>query len=376
MTISHCENIVSTSPEGEGVDFELTDDQLELRRVVREIAERECPAGLLRAVLDGTGRDDALWKTYVELDWPSLVVPEAAGGLGLGVVEQVLVLEELGRVADPTPFLATTSQYLPLVRWCGDAGQQSRLLGRLVGGGTGAAAFHADVEASRSGGGWVVGGTARAVLDGDRADEVAVVATTDDVPTVFVVPAAAVSATRTTTFDGTLHVADVVFDGAAVDDSRVLRSGGETAIATARAQATAGMAAATVGASQRAFELALAHIRDRKQFGVPIGSFQALKHMAADAFVAIERARAVHQFAALAIDERDGRRFVAASMAKAAAGDAQRIATQHAVQFFGGLGFTWENDLHLYVRRAKAGELLLGTSAEHRVRIAREVLPT
>jgi alkylation response protein AidB-like acyl-CoA dehydrogenase len=160
----------------------------------------------------------------------------------------------------------------------------------------------------------------------------------------------------------------------AVPGERALLAGGAAGIARAREEATAGLAAVVVGASQRVFELALEHLKDRKQFGVPIGSFQALKHMAVDVYVAIERARALCHFAGLAIAEDDARRTVAASMAKAAAGDAQRIAVRHGIQFFGGLGYTWENDLHLYVRRAKAGELLLGTSAEHRRRVAREAV--
>lgn len=357
------------------MDFELTEDQLALQQAVREVVDRECPPTLVRAVIDGDGGSEELWKTFVGLDWPSLVVPEAVGGMGFGAVELVLVLEELGRVADPTPFLATTSQYLPLVRACGDDEQQVELLTPLLTGGTGAAAFDGDsIRATRDGDRWVLRGTARAIVDGDRADEIAVVASTSDGVVVAVVPASAVDATRIPSFDATLHVADVVFDGVTVDPARVLSTGTEQDIALAKAQAAAAMASSMVGASQRTFELALDHIRERKQFGVPIGSFQALKHMAADVFVAIERARALCQFAGLAIDESDERAVTAASMAKAAAGDAQRIAAQHGIQFFGGLGFTWENDLHLYVRRAKAGELLLGTSAEHRAHVAKEVL--
>ena len=122
----------------------------------------------------------------------------------------------------------------------------------------------------------------------------------------------------------------------------------------------------TVGACQRAFDLVIDYVRGREQFGVPIGSFQAVKHKAVDMYVAIERARALGYFAALTIAEDDDRRSLAASMAKAAAGDAQRLVFQHGIQLFGGIGFTWENDLHLYLRRAKAGELLFGGAAEHR----------
>src|SRR5205085_7050531 len=120
--------------------------------------------------------------------------------------------------------------------------------------------------------------------------------------------------------------------------------GGDDVIARAYDEAVVGWAAVTVGASQKVFDMAIDHIRNRKQFGVPVGSFQAIKHMAVDAFVAIEKARALYQYAALAIAENDPRRAVATSLAKAGAGEAQRIAVQHGFQFFGALGYTWENN--------------------------------
>jgi alkylation response protein AidB-like acyl-CoA dehydrogenase len=130
----------------------------------------------------------------------------------------------------------------------------------------------------------------------------------------------------------------------------------------------------TVGASQRVLDIVLVHIRDRQQFGVPIGSFQAVKHMAVDMYVAIERARALCHFAALILADDGARRPVAASMAKAAAGECQRLVAEHGVQLFGGLGYTWENDLQIFVRRAKVGEPLLGSSPRHRAAVARAVL--
>jgi alkylation response protein AidB-like acyl-CoA dehydrogenase len=191
---------------------------------------------------------------------------------------------------------------------------------------------------------------------------------------VFVVSNADLVATRMATFDPTLHVADVTVDGVRVGPERTLRRGGVEEIQRARETAVTGLAATMVGACRRMLEMALDHVRQRHQFGVPIGSFQAVKHLAVDVHVAVERARALSQFAALAIAEDDDRRHVAASMAKAAAGDCQRLAGRHCVQLFGGLGFTWENDLHLYLRRAKAGELLLGSSADHYGVVARAAL--
>ena len=353
------------------MDFELDEDQLELQRVVRDVVERECPPSLVRAVVAGADDGAALWKVLVQLDWPGLAVPADEGGVGLTFVELVIALEELGRVADPTPFLATTSQYLPMVREAGDTASRGDLVAAVLAGGSGTVAFAADtVRAGRDGAAWRLHGSARHVVDGDRADEVAVVAGTGDDaggPGVFVVPRGDLRAERAPTFDGSLHVADLHLDGVAVPADRALGGAG---IDRATEQAVTGLAAVTVGAAQRILDLVVGHVRDRHQFGVPIGSFQAVKHMAVDVYVAVERARALVHFAALALAEDDPRRTLAASMAKAAAGDAQRIAARHGIQLFGGLGFTWENDLQLYVRRAKAGELLLGTGAEHRRRIA------
>ena len=358
------------------MDFELDDEQLELQRVVRDVAERECPPTLVRSVVAGDDDASALWKTFVQLDWPSLTVPPDDGGMGMSAVELVIVLEELGRVADPTPFLATTSQYVPLVRACAGGVVRSELLGAVCRGGTGAAAFSADtVHARPDGDGWVLDGTARHVLDGDRADHLAVVATTDDGVGVFVLPSGAVPARRQPTFDGSLHLAEVAMSGVAVAPDRAFTGPRVLdGVERARHEATAGLAAVMVGASQRVLDLVLQHLKERRQFGVPIGSFQAVKHMAVDMYVAIERARALCHFAGLTLAEDDERRALAASLAKAAAGDCQRLVGKHGVQLFGGLGYTWENDLQIYVRRTKVGEPLLGSTTHHRAVAARLTL--
>jgi len=368
------------------VDFELTEDQLELRQIVHDIVERECPTSLIRAVVAGTEDAAGLWKQYVDLDWPALTIPESDGGIGFTAVESVIVLAELGYVADPTPFLATTTQYAPLVRECATDGVRSELLGAVARGATGAAAFARDtVSATADGDGWVLSGTARYVVDGDRAEQVAIVASIgdregggdrDDVG-LFVVPGAEVQASHDVTFDGSLHLADLALDGVRVGADRAFTGAGVAdGVARAEHEVLAGISAMTVGASQRILDLVLEHVKERKQFGVPIGSFQAVKHLAVDMLVAIERARALAEFAALTIAEDDPRRAVAASMAKAAAGDCQRLCVKNGIQLFGGLGFTWENDLQIFVRRAKAGELLFGSSTHHRATVARTALAT
>lgn len=357
------------------MDFELTDEQVELQRVVHDLVDRDCPPALVRAVVDGDDRSGEVWKTLVQGEWPGLTVPAEHGGSGATAVELVIVLDELGRGADPTPFLATTTQYAPLV---GEPPLDAApdLLASVAAGGTGSGAFAADtVRAERSGDGWRLSGAAPAVLDGDRADQFAVVASTDDVVGVFVLPASDVRARRRTTFDGSLHVAGVELDDATVPPSRAA-TGPAVAAAVERAHqwALVGLAASTTGACQRIFEMTIDHVRNREQFGVAIGSFQAVKHMVVDMYVSIERARALCQFAALTIAEDDPRREVAASMAKAAAGDAQRLTASHGVQLFGGLGYTWENDLQIFVRRAKIGDQILGSAAQHRGDVARLLL--
>lgn len=329
--------------------LEFDADQRLWQDTVREVVGKQCPASLVRRVAEEQpdAAIDPLWKVYVDLGWTELHEPANA-------VELAIVLEELGRATDPTPFLATMTQFAPL------AGERYRAAGT-----TGAAVF-GGVTAYRDADGWVLDGTALHVLDGDRADQLAVVAEAG----VFLVDAAAVTARRSSVFDPTLHMADVSFARVRVPDSERLGADVERA----RHVALTGMAMTMVGACQRILDLALEHVRSRHQFGVPIGSFQAVQHKAADMHVAIERARALAYFAALTIAADDPRRRVAAAMAKAAAGECQAVVFRHGLQLFGAMGFTWENDLQFALKRAKAGELMLGGAAEHRAMIAEEYL--
>jgi alkylation response protein AidB-like acyl-CoA dehydrogenase len=280
----------------------------------------------------------------VEHGWTEMSDPANA-------VELAIVLEELGRATDPTPFLATMSQYAPLAA------------GRFDPKASGTAVY-TGVTAHRDGDGWVLDGTARYVLDGDRADWLAVV--TD--AAVFVIGAAEVTRRRSSVFDPVLHVADLTFNDVRIPDTARVSVDAERA----HQIALMGMAITMVGACQRILDLVLDHVRSRHQFGVPIGSFQAVQHKAADMHVAVERARALAYYSALTIAEDDPRRRLAAAMAKAAAGECQSLVFRHGLQLFGAMGFTWENDLQFALKRAKAGELMLGGAAEHRAMITEE----
>jgi alkylation response protein AidB-like acyl-CoA dehydrogenase len=373
------------------MDLELSEDEAALRDNVRAVLTGVSPPAAVRAVYEGKGDAAAVWARMVELHWPALAIPEAHGGLGMGFVEVAIVAEELGRAVAPGPFLATVTQFVPAVREVGaGSALAADLLSRAAEGtmtGTVALAESGrwDVAAvgttaTEAGDGWVLHGSKDAVLDGAVADEVLVVARamgtsgTDGLG-VFVVPRSGVTATPRTVVDPTLALADVVLDGVVVPPDRVLAAPGTPGVAAAldRAaqEATVALAASTVGACRTIFETTLAYAKVREQYGRPIGSFQALKHRLADMYLAVERAASLCAFAALTIAEEGPRRAEAASMAKAAAGECQRLVAQDGIQLHGGVGLTWENDLHFPVKRAISGDALYGNAVHHRARLAR-----
>jgi alkylation response protein AidB-like acyl-CoA dehydrogenase len=370
------------------MDLEFTSDQEELRSTVRAVLERECPPGLVREVVEKGTQADDLWAAMVDLDWPALTIDPAHGGLGLGFVELAVVVEELGRAIAPGPFLPTVSQFVPVVREAGTPEQQHRFLGDVATGrvtGTLAVAEESGswagddvgLVARRDGEGWLLDGTKRYVAEGARADELVVAARLEGTAgaeglALFVVPQDAVEAMPVQALDASRQYATVDFAGVRVGADRALGHPGTSAVALSRAteEASTALALEMVGTCQSIFDIALEYAKTRQQFGAPIGSFQAMKHKFADMFVALESARAVCYFASATLAEDDERRSLAASMAKAAAGDCQRLLAQEGVQSLGGIGFTWEHDMHLYVKRAKSGDAVFGTARQHRARVA------
>ncbi len=371
------------------MELEFSQDQEELRDSVRSVLAKECPMSVVRAVVEDGVRPDALWTQMVELGWPALTIAESAGGLGLGAVELAVVAEELGRVMAPGPFLATVSQFAPAIAQTGTPEQQERFLGAVANGEiSGSLAIAEDTgsfdpgtvhaTATRDGDAWVLSGTKHYVVEGADVDELVVVARVagtegDDGVAAFVVPVADVTVHAVHSLDPSRGLATIELDGVRVDTGRMLgEPGPATADALRRAVEEAALATAMemVGTCQTIFDISLEYAKQREQFGVPIGSFQAIKHKFADMVILLERARATCYFAAATIDEGDGRRSLSVSMAKAAAGDAQQRLGKEGIQIHGGIGYTWEHDMHLYVRRVKAGAALFGTAAQHRARVA------
>jgi alkylation response protein AidB-like acyl-CoA dehydrogenase len=365
------------------VDLEFSDEEAALRDTVRDVLAGISPTAVVRAVYEGKGDEGAIWQRMVELDWPALAIAEAHGGIGMGFLELAIVVEELGRATAPGPFLATATQFAPAVRDLGDDDARRRFLpevaaGRITGSLAVAEGGRWDLGAVRAtatptAGGWTLAGRKEAVLHGATVDEIVVIARGEAGLGAFVVPRADVEVVTREVIDPTMPVADLVLDGVAVGPERVLAAPG-TAIGPGLErtldEATVALAIATAGTCRRILEVTLEYAKERQQYGRPIGSFQALKHRFADMYLAVERASSLCWFAALTITEDDPRRHRAASIAKAAAGDCQRLVVGEGLQLHGGIGYTWEHDLHFLLKRAKAGEPLFGGAVAHRAALA------
>ena len=364
------------------MELEFTPDQDELRDSIRAVLAKECPISFVRAVVEGDDDASRFWATTAELGWPALTVPEDHGGIGLGSIELAILAEELGRVMAPGPLLPTVSQFVPVAAALADHGD---LLGAVAAG-----ELRATLAIAEPGGSFdpadvrttvrVDGdaaellGTKRFVIAGNEVDAIAVVArNADDDFAVAIVDRADVDAGTIHTLDASRSLVDLHLDGARVPADRVF-STTQRDLERALAEATIALALETVGTSQTIFDVSLEYAKQREQFGVPIGSFQAVKHKFADMAIALERARGTAYFAALTLAEEDDRWPTATSVAKVAAGDCQRLLVKEGIQLHGGIGYTWEHDMQLYVKRAKTAEALFGTSAWHRARIADRLL--
>ncbi len=367
------------------MELEFTSEQEELRSSVRSFLDKECPLELVRAVVETGAPPEDLWASMVALDWPALAVPEDNGGLGLSFVETAVVAEELGRVIAPGPWLPTVTQFAPMVHEVGTPEQRRRFLSLVASGAVTGTVALADqprgwaldavtMTAVRAEGGWVLDGTKLGVLGDAGMGEVAVVARAGHGIGAFVVPAGEAGLATLRSLDASRPLSTATLDRVLVPDDRALGEPGSAAstlgVSRAIEEATVALALETVGTSDALFQMVLTYVKDRKQFGVPIGSFQAVKHKMSNMFLAIERARSLCYFAVAAIDEDTPSRATAVSMAKAASDDCQRMVCRDSIQSFGGIGYTWEHDGHLFVKRAETTGALFGGSAEHSVAVA------
>lgn len=376
------------------MELDFDPDQEDLRDSIRAFLTAECPIALVRDIVEaritgGTGDAGALHAHMTELGWPALAVPTDAGGLGLGAIELALLAEELGRALAPGPLFATVTQYVPVVRALASPEQAAELVGPVAEGTTVGTVAIAEptgavdpaattVLATARDDGWELHGAKATVFEPSPDGMVLVVARTpgtegDEGVGAFVVPVAACTVTPLDAVDPSRLLATLTFDGVTVDAAHTLGSPGpRTAAAIRRALdiATVALALDAIGAAQQLFDVSLDYVKQREQFGVPVGSFQAIKHKFADLLVLLERARALGYYAALTIAEDDAEQSLASAMAKAAAGDVATRMAKEGIQLHGGIGYTWESDVHLYVRRLQSDAILFGTSEHHRRQVA------
>jgi alkylation response protein AidB-like acyl-CoA dehydrogenase len=351
------------------VDLEFTPEQEALRSGARELLDGECPPSVVRDLSENGREPEKLWAAQVAAGWSALALPESVGGLGLSAVEVAIVAEEAGRACAPGPWLGTVTQYAAVVAATATGDQLSELLAPVVeGAATGALALAEDptgnppTPPTTTAEGGRVNGTKYAVVDGASADHVVVIANNG----LFVVAAADIRAEPVATVDRSRAWATLRFADSAAQQIETTPE----AIEHGLQLAVVAMAAEMVGACTAIVDRTIEYAKQREQFGVPIGSFQAIKHKLADDYLAVERARASVYFAALTIAEDDERRRLATAMAKAAAGDCERRVVEDAIQTHGGIGYTWEHDLQMWAKRAKSNSALLGTAAWHRARLA------
>lgn len=370
------------------MEFAFNTDQQLLKNAARACLEEHCRPAVVRQLWeDPRGLSDALWARFAELGWLGLTVPEAYGGSGLGMVEMAIVLEEFGRSACPSPYLPTLLAATALVR-AGTEAQRQRWLPALASGRARATVAFLDAEldwdpeatltqATPSPAGFVLTGTKHFVPWAHTADFLLVPARTPEGLTLFAVEPGVpgLKMAPVTGMDLGTRWITLELDRVPVDRQTVVGRPGEAGplLAALLRRGAVAAAAEMLGAARRCLDMSVAYAKVREQFGQPIGAFQAIKHKCAEMLVEVEQAHAAVYYAAWALDAEAEDAPLAASVAKAYVGEAARRVAGEAIQVHGGIGFTWEYDLHLYVKRVKALEAMYGDADYHRELIVRRV---
>jgi alkylation response protein AidB-like acyl-CoA dehydrogenase len=349
------------------VDFEFSSEQEMLRASVRAFLSAKAPLATVRAEYEATTFDRTVWDGLVELGVVGLLVGEEHGGAGMGMVDAAVVLEELGRALSPAPYASSAIGAVSLA--------DADLLPLLAGGSTigTVAIFEAGsrylwqqpaTRATRDGGSWRLDGVKVHVAEATAAD-VALVTALDDDGQLGVFATERFDVEPTPTVDGSRKQGRIVLAGAS---SRRIDSTAGAEASVARTLDRLGVAAAVdgVGAAQRALELTVEYAKEREQFGKPIGAFQAVQHLCADMLRTVELGRAAGYYACWALDDASPEEAHRAStLARAFTADAFPQVGGTAIQVFGGIGFTWEHDIHLYYKRLLTVAQALGTASDH-----------
>lgn len=371
------------------MDFDLSKPQKLLKHSAREFFARECKPERVRELMQtGTAHDDKLWQLIADQGWTGLIIPEEHGGLGLGLVEMAVVAEEMGRACLPGPFLSTLFAAALIAR-AGSPPQRSQFLEPMAVGEIKATVAllepSADwdigavgLKAARGDGNFRLSGRKLFVPDADTADLLICVARNGESLALMPIArgAAGLQIAATPSMDATRKLHEVTFADVSVAEADVFGADGDAGRALSQAieVATVALCAEMVGGMQWVLDTTVEYAKTRQQFGRAIGSFQAVQHQCADMVLMTESARSATYYAAWALTEGDPSASVAVSIAKAYCSDAYREVGNRGIQVHGGIGFTWEHDLHLYYKRSKASEVMFGDAGFHRERIARLIL--
>jgi alkylation response protein AidB-like acyl-CoA dehydrogenase len=371
------------------MDFAFSEEQEMLRSSARDFLAKECSSKVVRKLMDAPDAyDPGLWKKIAGLGWTALGIPEQYGGVGT-FLDLVVVLEEAGRALLPGPFFATMGLAVPALIEAGTEAQKQEVLSAIAQGSARATlamtepsgrwdAGAVTLTAKQKGGGWQLDGVKLFVPDAEAADYMIVAARTrgegEDGISLFLVKGkpAGMKVTALKTLDMTRRWSEVRFDGVKLDADSLMGPADKAWPKLKRALewATAALCAEMIGGTQKILETSTEYAKTRHQFGKPIGIYQAVSHKLADMLVLSESGRSATYYAAWTVDADAPDRSLAASMAKAYVSDAYRKVAGDGIQVHGGIGFTWEHDLHLYFKRAKSSEVTLGDATFHRELVA------
>jgi alkylation response protein AidB-like acyl-CoA dehydrogenase len=373
------------------MDFGFSEEQEMLRKSARDFLAKESPMTYVRKMMeDERGFTDGQWKQMAELGWMGLILPEEHGGSGLDFVDMIVVLEEMGRVVLPGPFFSSAILGGVALLEGGSAAQKKELLPKLAAGTLRptlaqlepSGRWDADgiqLEAKKAGKDYRLSGTKLFVPDAHTAD-ILIVAGREaggkgsEGLSLFLVDAKAsgVKTTLLKTMDQTRKLCEVALKDVAVPADRVLGTPGQAwkLLDRINDRGKVGMCAEMCGGAQRVLEMSVEYAKVREQFGRPIGSFQAIQHKCANMLVEVESSKSATYYAAWAVANDVPEAPLAAAMAKAYCSDAYRHTAGEGIQIHGGIGFTWEHDMHIYFKRAKSSEVTFGDATWNRELVA------
>jgi len=377
------------------MNFGFNEEQELLRSTARKFFDNECASVTVRKLMDGPeGMAPDLWKKIAEQGWTGLIFAEEHGGMGLGFVDLVVLMEEMGRAVVPGPFFSTVLLGGLALREAGTDVQKKAWLPKISSGEARATlawmepsaelgARGITLQATAKGAGFQLSGTKLFVHDAHTADVIVVAARTasgkspEEGVSLFLVPKGTpgMSVTLLPTMDQTRKLCEVGLKDVVLGAEALMGQAGSGWAPLSRVidRATVALCAEMCGGAQKVLEMTVEYAKIRQAFGRPIGSYQGVKHKAADMLVDVENSKSITYYAAWAMDEGVAEGQLAVSMAKAYVSDAYRRVSGAGIQLHGGIGFTWEHDLHLYFKRAKGSEFTFGDATWHRERVAQLV---